>query len=113
MPTITKLIRKHLLRNIPDRMPDINSLKQTERSHIFEYYRMNRKIMGAFRYGLMGDKNKSKYDCIEDMIRRLEEYKKDKNGEHLVDVANLSELEFVEGDCNWQPLSESLHTKEI
>lgn len=109
-------IRAHSLRNLPpEKRPelDLEILRRTERSPEFERLRMNRKIIGAFRYGRMGDPFKPRYDRVKDMIRRLEEYITDKNSEHLIDVANLAELEFVEGDGVLKSIDDGQHTKEI
>jgi hypothetical protein len=98
MPTVTDLLRASLLAHVADRVPDLDQLRHTERSPEFECLRMNRKVLGAMRYGLMGAPGKPRYDRAADMIRRLEAYGVDRNAEHLVDVANLCELEFVEGN---------------
>jgi len=98
MQTVTEHIRARLLSFMPKRLPDLDSLLKTERCPEFEKFRLNRMVMGALRYGMLGAKGKPKYDRIECMIRRLNAYRKDRNAEHLVDVANLSMLEFVEGD---------------
>lgn len=97
MATVTELIRANLLRFWPKPVPDLFVLKQTERSPEFERLRLNRMVMGALRYGLLGVSGKPQYDRVECMIRRLKTYKQDRNAEHLVDVANLAMLEFVEG----------------
>lgn len=98
MPTVTQLIRDHLLSAVPERLPDPDTLRRTERSPEFERLCANRKVLGAFRYGLLGAPDKPTYDRVACMLRRLEAYRADGNAEHLVDVANLAELEFVEGD---------------
>lgn len=98
MPRVIDLLRARLLAIVPERMPDLDALRRTERSPEFERLRMNRKIIGAMRYGLMAAPGKPRYDRVADMIRRLEAYSADRNAEHLVDVANLCELEFVEGN---------------
>lgn len=64
---------------------------------LFNKLCIDRKIMGAFRYGLMGAKGKPTYDRIPSMIHRLKEYQKTGDLGLLADVANLAELEFVEG----------------
>jgi len=96
-------------------MPPLQSLLITERSPEFERLRMNRKVMGAMRYGLMnGDPEKSRYDRTSDMMKRLKKYMVDRNAEHLVDIANLAELEFVEGDhFGVIPQDDSEHTEII
>ena len=79
------------------KLPSLETLKQTERSEQFEKFRMNRKIMGAFRYGLFNAKGKPKWDRINSIIDRAKKYKENGNDELLIDIANLCELEFVEG----------------
>ena len=96
--TVNDHIRKRLLTGVPDRHPDLDELRRTERSPKFEALRMNRKIVGCMRYGRMGAAGKPRYDRVSCMIRRLRAYAQDRNAEHLVDVANLAELEFVEGE---------------
>lgn len=98
MPTITQLIRNHLTKDVHERMPPPSKLAKSERDPTFERLRNNRKVLGAMRYGRIGSVDKPQYNRVGCMIRRLEQYIKDKNAEHLVDVANLAELEFVEGD---------------
>jgi len=61
----------------------------------------------------MGASGKPQYDRTSDMIRRLELYRVDGNAEHLVDVANLAELEFVEGSHRGVlPIDDGEHTQE-
>lgn len=98
--TVTEHIRASLLSRIPKRVPDLDSLLMSEQCPEFEKLRQNRLVMGAIRYGLLGDKSKPQYDRVSCMIRRLNAYASDKNAEHLVDVANLAMLEFVEGIHN-------------
>jgi hypothetical protein len=66
----------------------------------FEQLRMNRMIMGAMRYGLLRAEGKPQWDIVTSMIKRLELYRYDGNAEHLVDVANLAQLEYTEGSHN-------------
>lgn len=113
MPTVTEHIRSRLLQGVPDRVPELDVLRHTERCPAFETLRMNRKVMGAMRYGLMGAAGKPRYDRVSCMIRRLHEFQKDRNAEHLVDVANLAELEFVEGDHALYPTDDGEHTKRL
>lgn len=74
-----------------------NDLKKTEWCKNFEMLCRNRMIMGAFRYGKLFDKNKYKYDRIESIKRRINDYEKTGNTENLVDIANLCRCEFIEG----------------
>ena len=112
MPTVTALLRKGLLKDFAEPFPSIESLRRTERNPEFERLCMNRKILGAMRYGLLGAEGKPKYDRASDMIRRLKEYVVDGNKEHLVDVANLCEMEFVEGDGILMSKDDGEHTPE-
>lgn len=92
---------------------DINTLIKTEWSVDFEILMRNRLVVGAYRYGRMGKMGKPKYDRVSDMIRRLKEFQIDGNKEHLVDVANLSMMEFVETThplAHFKPLDGSKHT---
>lgn len=92
-------IRAHLLEHagmVEQRLPDpvdLAELQQTERDPRFETLRRNRLIMGAYRYQRMHAQ--SGYDTIRTAIKRLEAYLQDPNQEHLVDVANYCEIEFV------------------
>jgi hypothetical protein len=111
MPTVNNLIRQHLLKDIPERIPLY--LERTEFSSEFDRLRMNRKMCGAFRYGLLGDLEKPEYDRISDMILRLEKYKNDLNKEHLIDVANICECEFVEGRGTLKAQADGEHTNPL
>lgn len=112
MPRVTDILRKRLLAQVQGRVPSVEELERTQRSPVFERLCMNRKILGAMRYGLMGSSGKPKYDRVTDMVRRLERYREDHNAEHLVDVANLAELEFVEGEGIVRPQDDGEHTEE-
>lgn len=73
-----------------------DELKKTEWSVDFEKLMRNRLIMGALRYGKLHAKNKPVYNRVDSMIKRLQKYQDTGNKEFLVDVANLSLLEFEE-----------------
>lgn len=75
----------------------LEDLEQSEWSPEFECLMRNRLLMGAYRYGTIGAPGKPRYDHAADCIARLSLYQEDGNMEHLVDVANLCLLEFVEG----------------
>jgi hypothetical protein len=103
MPTITDLIRTrllHLVEASTPRIPDLDQLMLSEVNMEFEQLRMNRMVMGAMRYGLLRAKGKKKFNRVESMIHRLKQYEVDRNAEHLLDVANLAQLEFTEGSHN-------------
>jgi hypothetical protein len=63
----------------------------------FEQLMRNRLVMGAFRYGLLGDPNKPQYDRVKEIHRRIDKYVETGNLELLVDVANMALMEFEEG----------------
>lgn len=102
MNTITEHIRRHIYTTLGmierTPMPDLNTLRRTERSESFERARTNGKLVGAFRYGRLGAPGKPQWNRVPDMIRRLQLYQQDGNLEHLRDVANLCECEWVEGN---------------
>lgn len=112
--TVTNHLRRRLLQGVPTRAPDLDSLRRSERSPEFERLCANRKVLGALRYGAMGQAGKPRYDRVSDMIRRLEAYRRDRNAEHLCDIANLAELEYVEGDHDGVTArDDGLHTQEM
>jgi hypothetical protein len=78
-------------------VPSLESLRSSEWSREFETLMRNRLVMGALRYGLLMATGKPKYDRIDSAIKRLRKYQDTGNDEHLVDVANMMLLEFVEG----------------
>lgn len=71
-------------------------LKKSQWSSIFESLMKNRLIIGGLRYGLIKDSNN--FDNIGSIEKRIKAYKKDKNLEHLVDIANLCMVEFETQD---------------
>lgn len=116
------VIRAHLLERagVPDRqvrrMPDLESLKKTEQNHEFRRLCQNRFIMGAFRYGLMGEPGKARWDRVQSAIDRLKLYQENGNAEYLVDAANLCELEFDDPNhknFHFNATDDKIHTKEI
>jgi hypothetical protein len=82
----------------PRLMPSLDALYASEWSPEFEMLMRNRLVMGAMRYGLLGDKNKPAYNRVDNAVARLKLYAETHNTEHLVDVANMCLIEFVEGD---------------
>lgn len=95
---------------------DLDDLRRTEWCEEFEHLQRNRLILGAMRYGRLGAPGKPRWDRVPDMIRRLEAYQSDGNLEHLVDVANLAMLEFVEGrhpKRHFSASDDGHHTKEM
>lgn len=104
MKTITQHIRDHALEQkgiLPDncaqksgKIPSLEELKQTEWSELFERYMRNRLIMGSIRYGRMAEP--TSYNHMDSVAQRLTLYTETGNGEHLVDIANLCMVEFVQ-----------------
>ncbi|MCK5608268.1 hypothetical protein KAR91_40680 [Candidatus Pacearchaeota archaeon] len=99
--SIHEYIRQHIYKNkglLPS-LPQlsIDELKESEWCGEFENLMRNRLIMGAFRYGLIKDNKKSKHlDRIKYIETKLMRYKTTNNLECLVDMANLSMLEFID-----------------
>ena len=81
----------------PGPMPDLEELRKSEWSEEFERLCRNRMVMGAFRYGRLGAPCKPQWDRVTAVRRHMDAYEADGNLEHLVDVANMVMLEFVEG----------------
>lgn len=102
MNSVIEHIRTHLLESLgvvseaPVGRPSLDALRVSEWSPEFETLMRNRMIMGAFRYGLLHRDNKPKYDHITSAIVRLQKFQESGNAEHLVDVANMCLLTFVE-----------------
>lgn len=110
MISVIDASRRRLFPSVDARVPNLDSLMHTERNPEWErltgidktseFYAMcmRRKILGAMRYGLFGAEGKAKYDRIGSILKRLDLYLLDKNKEHLVDIWNIAELEFTEGN---------------
>jgi hypothetical protein len=58
----------------------------------FDDLRMSRLRMGHLRYGVYG---RNQYDAIGSCLQRLDEYVLTGNQEHLVDIVNLIEIEWI------------------
>ena len=104
-------------KEITPKVYDFDDLRRTEWSNQFELLMRNRLILGAVRYGKLGEPNKPKYDRMSAILNRAARYIEDGNQEHLVDVANLAMLEFVEGKHEKQHFSaldedEQIHVRE-
>ncbi len=97
-------------------MPDLDVLRQSQRSLVFEVLCQNRMVMGAFRYGRIEQQRKDRnpYDNISSALQRLREYQRTGNLEILCDVANLCMVEFEIGDHprrHWQPIDDGEHAE--
>ena len=98
--TITNLIRAHLLESLgyrspAPRLPDLPEQLATEWCTPFEDARRYRMVMGAFRYGLLTEPKKWRYDLMAGLLRKLATYRETGNTEALVDAANYLMLEFM------------------
>jgi hypothetical protein len=94
----------------------LSALRSTQWSTHFEQLMRNRLIMGALRYGLLHAIGKPQYDRLKAMKDRLDQYKQTGNDELLVDVANLSLLEFEEGKHplkHWKSQDDSTHVEAV
>ena len=80
------------------KLPELEVLRESEWNPEFEQLMRNRLVMGAIRYGRIGESNKPTYDRVSSAIARLEKYRTTGNTEFLVDVANLCLLEYAEGE---------------
>lgn len=116
--TVTDWIRHHMARTTGESHADLAEVEQAARSKmldafhdarvglasftlsmignrncIFRDARLARLRMGHLRYGVCGV---NRYDAIGSCLRRLEEYAAPDGGnlEHLVDIANLCEIEY-------------------
>lgn len=101
-PTTHDVLRARLLEAaglLPQkRFPPLEVLREREWSPRFEVLMRNRLILGGMRYGFLNEPGKPQYDRITAIISRCERYRKDRNRNHLVDMANLALLEFEEGE---------------
>lgn len=88
-----------------------DEILQIKRTPEFDRLRNNRLLIGAFRYGLSGG-----FDCVASAIKRLLLYQETGNKEHLVDAANLCELEFIQENhhkAHFAPHDEGEHCKSL
>lgn len=92
-------------------LPPLPVLQHTEWSPGFESAMRARLIMGAFRYGRLGDDSKPKYDRIGSIESRAKKFRQTRNKELLVDIANLCLLEFVEGEGTFDSIDDGEHVQ--
>lgn len=116
MKTITEHLRDRLYSTSEERDSNsLASLKISEKSNEFRKLKNNRLIMGSLRYHFkIGDPRKPQYDRIDAILKYLDMYKATGNLENLVDISNLAELEFVEGDHphkHFKAADDGWHTK--
>jgi len=101
MKTAHDVLRERLLPREEKRL-DVKDLRKSEWCGEFEQLMRNRMVVGAFRYGRIGEVGKPEFNRVAYMRVKLERYAKTGNLEALVDLANLAMLEFIEGE---HPLS--------
>lgn len=99
--TISEWLRGRLLdaagvddRPIGDKVQSLDQIRDYQWSDEFEALRRPRMVMGYFRYGPMS--RQGRHDNIGSALQRLRLYRHGGNGEHLVDVANICMVEFVQ-----------------
>lgn len=120
MKTNTEHLRNHLLQSLgipggpTKQLPPLDDLRVRQWSNRFEELRLNRMVLGAFRYGLLEDqRDGSPYDNVGSCIARLEAYQETGNTEHLVDGANLLMIEFKIGRHprkHFRAVDDGIHT---
>lgn len=88
-----------------------DALAASEWSAEFEHLMRNRLIMGALRYGLLGDPRKPNWDRMGRLALECDAYLIDHNQERLVDMANMCLLEFVDGVGHFEAKDDTgIHT---
>lgn len=80
----------------PQKMPDLDEIRQRQWSPEFVELMQNRFVIGAFRYGFFG--RQKSYDHLEAIERKCRLYRETGNDEFLVDIANYALAEFVVGE---------------
>lgn len=98
----------------PAQAPPLEEMRKTEWSEDFETLMRNRLLMGCLRYGSLKQKDKPSYDKVTSIRQRLDLYESDGNAEHLVDIANLCLVEFVDEshpNFHWKAQDDGVHAK--
>lgn len=93
----------------------LTEIKKSQWSERFEELRVNRMILGFFRYGPIKG-NPKKYDIIGSAIKRLQAYQETGNGEYLVDSANMCMIEFMREqhpNYHFESVDDGDHAEEI
>lgn len=92
-----------------------DEIKESQWNPLFEKLRLNRMVLGFFRYGLITG-NKNKYANVDSAILRLQKYQETGNSEFLVDAANLCMIEFTQENhpkFHFDSIDDGIHTKQI
>jgi hypothetical protein len=74
--------------------PEFRALRRVQETPDFTRLRENRLRIGHLRYETCG-RRPNPPGCVQSIVARWEEYGKTRNLEHLVDIANLAELEWI------------------
>jgi hypothetical protein len=91
--TVHDQLRARLLAGVQDGpAPSLEEIGRVQRCPEFERLRHNRMVMGYYRYQQIG--TVPAYDSIGSAIKRLRLYLDTGNKEHLLDAANLCEVEW-------------------
>lgn len=80
----------------PINIPSLEILSQTETCHELDELALQRRIMGAFRYGRLNASNKPCFNRLERAVLEIRLYEESGNLAHLVDAYNMIHLEFAE-----------------
>lgn len=110
------ILRKHIYKvtGLDRDKFDLEALRASEWSPEFERLQRNRLIIGALRYGLLGDLEKPNWDRVSRAKELWCDYEKTGNLECLVDAANMAMLEYVEGrhpNRHFNAVDDGDHTK--
>ena len=95
---ISEWIRRHILLGCGVEQVTYAEMQEAaarKRCTSFDRLRNNRLMIGHLRYGSCGISRDASYDVVASMIQRLKDYRATGNLEHLVDVANLAEIEYI------------------
>lgn len=100
--SVHDLLRKRLLEragifDTPQRPKlSLDEIYRKQWNPKFERLMRNRMAMGYFRYGLLQDQiGRHEYDNVKSIKMRLDMYEATGNLEHMVDIANLCQIEFT------------------
>lgn len=89
----------------------IDKILESEYCTKFDQLRKNRMIVSFYKYGPIKENyGNDLVNCISNLERRLQAYKRTGNTEYLVDVANFAMIEFMypkHPDAHYDDLSES------
>ena len=94
MKTVTEHIRASILKE----PIDLEYLKNTEWSGVFEFLMRNRLLVGCYRYGPFCIQNRSTDAVVKSIIKRAKKYILTGNDELMVDIAALAMKEFAVGN---------------